>query len=299
MLSVFSLRRNLAVALTIISACTVLIFAGASSASAAPAQDPSGANDATSGSCGATGDTKDSNQDRRCDPVYRACLQQLPKNIEKACSRSNYKAIDDARAAATWHCRDKKGSPSNDKAQCIADEAVHYIEQAESNMKKPATVNGFEDSLREVLKKALKGTGAGIGEGSPDAGVQYGTFKTGNNTAKDHQCGSGKKSTVYTALNFGCRGEVCIDNPGDSWCDKEHNAILDMLFAIIRFLSAGAGLFIVGSLVLGGIQYSYSRSDPQATAAATNRIRTTLISLLIFIFAYAILNYLIPGAILK
>jgi hypothetical protein len=290
-------RKNLIIALLSIASFFVWLSVAPSFAGAAVATDPS-TGGSSSGTCQSAGDTKSAAQDFACDPVYRACIKQLPKDAEKACSRGDYLNIKNARAAATWHCKNKP-TAGNQKAQCISDEAVHYIEQAENNMKKPATVNRFEDSLREVLKKALDGTGAGIGEGSPDAGVQYGTFKTGNNTAKDHQCGSGKKSTVYTALDFGCKGETCIKNPGDSWCQTEHNAILDMLFAIIRFLSAGAGLFIVGSLVLGGIQYTYSRGDPQASAAATNRIRTTLISLLIFIFAYAILNYLIPGAILK
>ena len=74
---------------------------------------------------------------------------------------------------------------------------------------------------------------------------------------------------------------------------------MDVIFAIIRFLSAGAGLVIVGSLVWGGIQYSLSRGDPQATAAAVNRIKSVLVALFIFIFAYAILNYLIPGQVLQ
>ena len=72
-----------------------------------------------------------------------------------------------------------------------------------------------------------------------------------------------------------------------------------MMFAIIRFLSNGVGLFLIGSLVVGGIQYTTSRDDPQGVAAAQNRIRGVLVSLLLYIFAYALLNYLVPGAVLK
>lgn len=102
--------------------------------------------------------------------------------------------------------------------------------------------------------------------------------------APGHTCGHGSEA-IDTSIAIGCEGKG--------------NAILDMLFAFIRFLSAGAGLFIIGSLVLGGIQYTISRSDPQATAAALNRIRSVLVALLIYIFAYAILNYLIPGKLLQ
>lgn len=86
---------------------------------------------------------------------------------------------------------------------------------------------------------------------------------------------------VQTSINLGCRAQG--------------NPILDMSFAIIRLLSDGVGIFVVASVVVAGIQYTAARNDPQNIANATNRIRATLIALLIFIFAYAILNYIIPG----
>lgn len=98
------------------------------------------------------------------------------------------------------------------------------------------------------------------------------------------KCGTGD-SEVKTSINIGCQGKG--------------NAIIDMLFAFIRFLSAGVGLIIVGSLVFAGIQYTTSRGDPQATAAAIDRIQNSLLALLLFIFAYAILNYIVPGAVLR
>jgi hypothetical protein len=81
----------------------------------------------------------------------------------------------------------------------------------------------------------------------------------------------------------------------DLGCQARGNPILDMTFGIVRFLSDGVGLVIVGSLIVGGIQYTTSRGDPQATAKAMGRIQSTIIALLIFIFSYAILNYIIPS----
>ena len=82
-------------------------------------------------------------------------------------------------------------------------------------------------------------------------------------------------------------------------CQGRGNPIMDAVFAIIRFLSAGVGLVIVGSMVFAGIQYSSSRGDPNASALAIKRIQSNVIALLIFIFASAILDFVIPGVFLK
>ena len=104
-------------------------------------------------------------------------------------------------------------------------------------------------------------------------------------------CGGGTdstgkaNSTVTTSIDLGCRGKG--------------NPILDLTFAVIRFLSTGVGIVLVGSMIWAGIQYTASRGDPGATAKAIGRIRSNVVALLIFIFAYAILNYIIPGQLLK
>lgn len=85
----------------------------------------------------------------------------------------------------------------------------------------------------------------------------------------------------------------------DIGCRNKGNPIADMIFGIIRFLSAGVGLVIVGSVIVAGIQYSASNGDPQAASKAKARISSTLIALLIFIFSYALLNYLTPGGFLN
>lgn len=116
-----------------------------------------------------------------------------------------------------------------------------------------------------------KKCGAGLGTGVAPVKTKY-------------QCGD-DGSTVYVSIDLGCKGKG--------------NSIADLLFGIIRFLSIGVGLVIVGSMVYAGIQYTTSRGDPQATAKAIGRIRANVIALLIFAFAYAILNYVIPGQVLK
>jgi len=99
-------------------------------------------------------------------------------------------------------------------------------------------------------------------------------------------CGSKDSGTqTTTSINLGCKGKG--------------NAITDLTFAIIRFLSNGVGIIVVGSLVWAGIQYTSSRGDPKATTEAINRIRANVFALLLYVFAYAMLNYVIPGGFLK
>ncbi len=97
-------------------------------------------------------------------------------------------------------------------------------------------------------------------------------------------CGSGS-NVVATSIDLGC---VHKGNP-----------ILDMLFGIIRFLSDGVGIVVIASIIIAGIQYSTSAGDPNSSAKALTRLKSSVIALLIFIFGYAILDYLIPGTFLK
>ena len=114
-------------------------------------------------------------------------------------------------------------------------------------------------------------------------GVGLAIITTASVSAAGTPCGKGDQA--YTpAIDLGCKGE--IENP-----------IMDMLFGIIRFLSNGVGLIIVISLVWAGIQYSMARGIPQEAEKAQKRIQSTVGALLLFIFAYAIINYLVPGFI--
>ncbi len=98
-------------------------------------------------------------------------------------------------------------------------------------------------------------------------------------------CGDINKNAVVTSINFGCKGKG--------------NAILDMTFAVIRFLTLGVSLVIIASMVVAGLQFTASRGDPQATAASLKRMASNASALLLFIFAYAILNWIVPNTLLQ
>jgi hypothetical protein len=114
---------------------------------------------------------------------------------------------------------------------------------------------------------------------SPASGTPTVTVTT--TSQPSYYCGSGNDK-VYTSIDIGCDHKIS-------------NPIADMVFAIIRLLSDGVGIVVIASVIVGGIQYSVSHGDPQASAAAVGRIRSSMTALFIFIFAYAILNYVIPA----
>ena len=122
---------------------------------------------------------------------------------------------------------------------------------------------------------------------TPQSTVGINTLDPADGTfaAPKNKCGSGSK-VVDVSFNFGCVGPAY---------GKELNPITDIAFAIFRFLSAGVGLVVIGSIVVAGIQYSASRGNPQATEASIKRITNAIIGLLIYLFMFAIANYIKPG----
>jgi hypothetical protein len=62
-----------------------------------------------------------------------------------------------------------------------------------------------------------------------------------------------------------------------------------------RFLAAGVGIVVIIMVIIGGIQYSSAGSEPQKLAAARTKIFNALLALIIFIFLFAILQWLLPG----
>lgn len=67
---------------------------------------------------------------------------------------------------------------------------------------------------------------------------------------------------------------------------------------LVAFLSALAGIVIVISIIVGGVQYSAAGADPSKVAAAKHRITNAIISLLALIFMFAFLQWLVPGGLL-
>jgi hypothetical protein len=167
---------------------------------------------------------------------------------------------------------------SSDKALIKKDGLTFSSKKCYSITATTSTANASET---DCSGEGHAGTEVQGGGGTDASGVVLDNpVKTGDT------CGGGDHNDhVDVSVNIGCTGKG--------------NPIVDMLFALIRFLSNGVGLVIIASIIYGGIQYTTSRGDPQATANAINRIRNSLFALLLFVFAYALLNFLIPKGFLQ
>jgi len=108
------------------------------------------------------------------------------------------------------------------------------------------------------------------------------------------------------------KAQICKNN-GGVWGDSsaarvdckvepttaDNCGIIKYILIFTDTLAAAAGIVIVIMIVAGGIQYSASRDNPQAVAAARGKIINAVMALVFFVFAFAFLQWLIPGGLFK
>lgn len=98
------------------------------------------------------------------------------------------------------------------------------------------------------------------------------------NIAQAAEC-AGQK----TSIDFGCRADT--------------NPIYAILKAVLRVAFGLIGAVTVGGIVFGGILYSTARGNSGQVERAIGVIRNSVIGLVLYIFMFAILNFLVPGGI--
>lgn len=89
----------------------------------------------------------------------------------------------------------------------------------------------------------------------------------------------------------------------DTNCDsdvlnKENCGIVKILVDGINILSALAGMVIIGSIIIAGYQYMTARDNSGQIQQARTRIIWAISAMILFIFMYALLNFLVPGGVL-
>lgn len=75
------------------------------------------------------------------------------------------------------------------------------------------------------------------------------------------------------------------------------NPLLVYAKIVLKVLSVGVGIAVVGGIVWGGIKYTTARGNSSQTQDAISTITNSVIGLLLYIFMFAFLNFLIPGGI--
>lgn len=80
--------------------------------------------------------------------------------------------------------------------------------------------------------------------------------------------------------------------------DRKNCGIINIIVIAINFLSAVAGVVFVLSIMISGFQYMTAQDNAGQIEKAKSRITMTLLALVIYIFMYALLNFLVPGGVL-
>lgn len=232
----------------------------------------------------------------------KALISCITKDANSYCSSKSHlqtEAGSDKKASCVnWYISGFKGGPNACTAKSSQNDKTCGVGADSRETYNKAYTGGSTRDAGPNTSSGDSGGGSSSGSGS-DSDDKAATSAAATTesvgkldlkeTKTNHKCGGkhsdGSDGSVSTAIDFGCKGKG--------------NAMIDLSFAFIRFLSNGVGLVIIASLIWGGIQYTISRGDPQGTAAAVNRFQAVFVALLIYIFSYAILNYLIPGQLLK
>lgn len=72
--------------------------------------------------------------------------------------------------------------------------------------------------------------------------------------------------------------------------------LFNYIKVVLIVFSAAAGLAIVGSLVVAGVQYATAGENSGSISKAKERIVYTLMALVLFLMLFSIVNWLVPGS---
>jgi hypothetical protein len=90
----------------------------------------------------------------------------------------------------------------------------------------------------------------------------------------------------------------CIVSGSSPNLNKDNCGIINYLLIFIRVLSALVGIVVVIMIVVRGMQYIVARENPQMTASARQGILWAVLALILYLFVFALLQWLVPGGVL-
>lgn len=104
-----------------------------------------------------------------------------------------------------------------------------------------------------------------------------------------------KCGTDQVPVGVSLGGNNCVDKG----TTVETNVIFVWLSAIIKFLTVGVGIAATGGVVYGGYLYLTAQGNAGKTQQGVTTIINALIGVIMYALAFAIINFLVPGGVLK
>jgi hypothetical protein len=74
-------------------------------------------------------------------------------------------------------------------------------------------------------------------------------------------------------------------------------SIQNLLVYVVNFLALGVGLAVIAGIIFGGFLYASAAGNAEQAKRGIGYVRNAIIALVVFIFMYAIINFLIPGGL--
>jgi len=122
----------------------------------------------------------------------------------------------------------------------------------------------------------------------------YAAALPATNTARTTYVVAQASPTQGSKLDADCNKDT---NGNGTSLDKKDCGIVGYVITFTNLLSAMVGIIIVIMISVGGVQYTMARDDPQAVAAAKTRIQNAILALVFYLFAFALLQWLVPGGV--
>lgn len=142
---------------------------------------------------------------------------------------------------------------------------------------KPGTV---PVPVAQAANNALPGATANNGGGSGPCGSKPGATQAPQATGTVQYCTPFNESQSPTPVS-----------------SEEGNAFIRKYISpTIKAMSALVGIFVAGSLIFAGIQYSTAGGDSGKVSAAKQRILKAIVTLAAYVFFYAFMRWILPSA---
>lgn len=124
------------------------------------------------------------------------------------------------------------------------------------------------------------------------------TADRADDVCADHRTGSPTADSAEAQENADAsRGADLSGDCSGLTLTKDNCGIVGYIVMFINVLSAAVGVVVVIMIAVGGIQYTTSRDDPQMVSVAKQRIQNAVLALVFYLFAFAFLQWLVPGGI--
>lgn len=205
----------------------------------------------------------------------------------------------EAQKKAEAFCNAKSGYSDAEKAACRNGYRGSYQDNESE-----AVSCGSKRPNPYSTEKQKKACNVGWEQGKEDKPANTASGRLGEDgeficgTLEDK--GASSDRNVHTKFDFGCLGTAYAKSPGSFPTNSVNiSPIMDFALAIVRFLSIGVGIAITIALIMSGIQYSASEGNAEASTKAKKRVESAITGLVIYIFAFSLLQFLIPGGVFK